>query len=385
MKSSSKLWISQLSLIAILISVSFMGFISIISSPHYKLFVFVCIVAFLLKKHNRMLKRKGFTFFLVFLSFGILNIIINVINSGENSWIIVNLQCMTSMVFAYECYLFQDKRAIKVFVFVCNIWNLISFVDVLYKVFVIHYDSYKTMLLLCGYDNGLGAYLLPLSLLNLCLYFNNKKKQYLVCVIISSMQLFLIQSATAIVGITLLLVLFLLDSRSKKKISFIKPIHIFILDIITFVFIVLLRKYDNKFSRFIIENLLHKEMNFSGRLQTWNSGILYFLQKPIWGHGRNGTLQRSFFHTVTSSHNIFLDILDQVGIIGLTIFITLLLMIIIQEGIGKSRDCWIISIGVFVLIFVLQFESYCSYYGYALVFMIISFAYYLPLIADKNG
>lgn len=382
MKNSNKLKISYLSFVAILIGMSFMGFLPVVSSSYYKIFVFFATCLMLFKKYKIVRKNKGFTFFIIFSAFEVLNIMVNIGNNGEKSWNIVSIMCLTTMLLAYECYLYNDYNALCVFVFVCNIWNIISFLDVLYKVFIIHYDSYNTSLILCGYDNGLGAYMLPLALLNLYFYMCERRhKRYIFLATICLMQLFLIQSATAIVGAVLLAVIFLLEYGKKRDTNLIKPIYVLVIDVATFVLVVIFRVYDNKFTRFIVEQLLHREMNFSGRLQTWNSGILYFLQKPIWGHGRDGLFQMSFFHNVTSSHNIFLDILDQVGIVGFILFDIMLMMAAMKKSIKLTRECWIINIGAFILIFVLQFESYCSYYGYALVFMSISLAYYLPLMS----
>ena len=385
MKNSNKQNLSYLGLDAILLGMSFMGFLPVFGSSYYKIFVFCITFLILLKKYKIIRKNKGFVFFIIFLIFEVLNIMVNNLNNGEKSLNIVSIMCLTTMLFAYECYLYNDYKALRVFVFVCNIWNMISFVDVLYKVFIIHYDSYNTSLILCGYDNGLGAYMLPLALLNLYFYmFKRKQKRYIFFAASCLIQLFLIHSATAIVGAVLLATIFLFEYGKKREVNCIKPIYVLALDVATFVFVVIFRVYDNKYTRFIIEQLLHKEMNFSGRLQTWNSGILYFLQKPIWGHGRDGLYQMSFFHNVTSSHNIFLDILDQVGIIGFILFDIMLIMTAMKKSIKLSRECWIINIGAFILIFVLQFESYCSYYGYSLVFMNISLAYYLPLMYQRS-
>ncbi len=62
---------------------------------------------------------------------------------------------------------------------------------------------------------------------------------------------------------------------------------------------------------------------FSGRDRLWPAIMDAIYSRPVWGHGA-GALPSDFIQTTLSSHNIYLQIALQVGVVGLVFFVALL-------------------------------------------------------------
>ena len=100
----------------------------------------------------------------------------------------------------------------------------------------------------------------------------------------SASTLVLVDSATALVGYTLFLVLLMLYHSKEKTIP---PIINMTNGIIASAVILIGIVFFNiqTFMSFLIENILGKNLTFTGRLSVWKMSILYFLKKPILGYG----------------------------------------------------------------------------------------------------
>lgn len=360
-----------ISIIAVLLGLSFFSAIPIMGSQYFSYVLLLLVCAYLLSRINRI--KKDYCIFLLLFFFA-LELAVNIHFHGDTEWNINCLKCIICILFIYSCYITSNHKAIVHFILTCNVWNIISFVDVLYRRFFTIYDM---RVLLSGYDNGLGAYLLPLICLNGYLITKREhKKAALYFSIIAILQLIIVWSATAISGAIILIICYYIANKDNSKGLFgISNTQLLIVDYVAFFVIVIYRRYENVISRFIIEGIFHKTMDFSTRTYVWDRGILYFLASPIIGNGRTVEYQRTLFYGVSSAHNYFLDILTQVGLIGAIIMTIVFIACAVRaDHCRDNKPVRLLALSFFGLILALQFESYCAYGGYAMLYVIITMA-----------
>ncbi|WP_343246856.1 O-antigen ligase family protein [Diplocloster hominis] len=113
---------------------------------------------------------------------------------------------------------------------------------------------------------------------------------------------------------------------------------------------------------FIVENILHKSITFSGRTYIWTITMSNILKSPVWGYGVGAMVTRYTNSVLISEHNQILHILVEGGIISLSVF--LLLIVTYCHNLIKINDQNLnnFSIVIFVL-FMLTFLFYS--YGMA--------------------
>lgn len=75
---------------------------------------------------------------------------------------------------------------------------------------------------------------------------------------------------------------------------------------------------------YFVEDVLHKDMTFTGRTDLWDLSFLKILQNPLFGvgsceEGRVTLVER--YGMELSSHNLFLEIAVQGGLLALVAFI----------------------------------------------------------------
>lgn len=100
----------------------------------------------------------------------------------------------------------------------------------------------------------------------------------------SACTLILVNSATALVGYATFTGLLMLYHSKKKEIpKIITLTNVLIASVIVLIGIVSFNIQNS--AAYLIENVLGKNLTFTGRLPIWEMSILYFLKKPILGYG----------------------------------------------------------------------------------------------------
>lgn len=131
--------------------------------------------------------------------------------------------------------------------------------------------------------------------------------------------------------------------------------------------------------RYFIENILHKNLNFSTRTTIWESAIKNILKKPFigYGFGDKGRLaiNLNIHGGYSFSHNIFLEILIEGGCLAFLLYICIHLI----AG-SKMRRCKeselmnVINISIFCLL-LMQFSELALYNPFANLPLILCFFY----------
>ncbi|MBQ7784461.1 MAG: O-antigen ligase family protein, partial [Oscillospiraceae bacterium] len=130
---------------------------------------------------------------------------------------------------------------------------------------------------------------------------------------------------------------------------------------LAFISIVLLRL--QYYFSYIIEDVLHKNITFTGRTDIWDISINLIKRSPIIGYGvyegHGFVFYRGQYYY---SHNAILEILIQGGAIALIFFIAMLVVSCISLYRYKNNHIsGIITFTVFTLLSMMIMEAYLSY------------------------
>lgn len=127
--------------------------------------------------------------------------------------------------------------------------------------------------------------------------------------------------------------LLLLIPQIKKIIGKTDFLVFIVLSLLLFVVLVFLFDYISNFApiRFVLNNILHKNLKLGDRTILWKKEIPIILQNPLFGHGMGETphllrevLENGLIHTHHHAHNIFLQIWYEGGLFSILAFIALL-------------------------------------------------------------
>ena len=231
----------------------------------------------------------------------------------------------------FLCY-FLTKNKSKTSSILCNYMivlcalNLFSQVFFKNGLFIIENNGalYRTSkFYFLGNENDTIPFALLCSFLCLYLFYDRKKKIYLFLNIVPILTILLADSVTSKIGMIIFLVLsfvFLFIFR--------KPFFHFRFKLIDTIFVaslllmLFLSFYPNiSFLSSFFENVLHKDITFTGRTDIWRLTMTYFWEKPLLGHGLMNTEDLYLVLTASHQHNYYLHILFQGGLFSFAVFL----------------------------------------------------------------
>lgn len=216
-----------------------------------------------------------------------------------------------------------------------------------------------------GHDNQHLKYLLIgccLSFLYSIMNFNKIRMRTILLFIISTVTVIFRKSGTALFSWPIFLFLILIYILYKKEKKLI-PSVFFNINIASFFAVVILR--IQKIFKYIIVDLLNKNLTFTGRIYIWDTVMEYIKNSLFFGYGMESRaiklskFSKSGAVDAVNGHNLFLETMYMGGI-----FLIILLLIIIKTSIkelGKHKNdivSKILSITIFVLLISTLTESY---------------------------
>lgn len=203
-----------------------------------------------------------------------------------------------------------------------------------------------------GFKNIHILYILPallLSIINSYVSMNKITLRTWILLAISILSLYKVWSATSIVAIIIVMVMMVF-------ISFIEKINInfnrTIIGYIILFFSVIILRLQNLF-KYLIVNILGKDLTFTGRTYIWDYVIKFIKEKPILGYGKEFSSVRyakGYNYHSFHAHNIFLEIIYQTGFVGL-IIISIIIKLIIKKLKEYKKDILAKSIFIFLIIY----------------------------------
>lgn len=234
-----------------------------------------------------------------------------------------------------------------------------------------------------GYDNNATSIIILGFLFILLRYKDSQKKwnlEIVVNIICLLLTIILIESATCKFMIVILILFFLLIYKRNLPINkFLKTKYIYAIFIFLFFAIVIFRLQS--VLSFLIVNVLHRNLSFTGRTEIWDIAISLFTQKPIFGFGVLDPSIRLETLGIFHAHNTILQILVDGGLVSL-FFYTLIwyYIYVLLKHSDDSETKKLFVFGVFVILITSLFEFYVKS---STIYLFLSMIYYISYIDSK--
>ena len=200
------------------------------------------------------------------------------------------------------------------------------------------------------------------------------------CILIGVAIPIMVGSMTATTCIILFLFLCLIPFRHLRRMSF---LSLLIAIALFQVFVCFNGKgiENNDFMVWFIEDVLKKDITFTGRTHMWDSALRVITQSPIWGYGYPNeewyvTHMTSF---AVGPHNMLLGMLIYGGIIAFFLYLYILAVSLFRTFCTHDywADCIIICIAVLSLMMLMEA------YPIAIVFSFFTLAEYYPQLHQR--
>lgn len=325
-----------------------------------------------------MLKKIKINGFFKFILIYYLVLVISTINSsGSTFGIIREMICnLTIIIVLNTLSKEQFKENINNLVITLEILTLINlliifiFPDGLYNI------GYARKYFLFDHVNISIRYLLPGCCFELirsylkCNKIDNRCKLYFLLVILT---LLFTTPATGIIGFATFILAFILIKKNILIKKIITPFNS-ILGTSLISYLIIVVNIQVYFANFI-QNVLHKDITFTGRTLIWQRALNAIINNPLIGYGRLSLETRVNILKASSAHNQFLVIIFEGGIILL--LINFIIMFCISKKIKKCKNTLIspVLISAIFAYCIMWITEPFSYTGTTLMFIIWLLAY----------
>lgn len=272
----------------------------------------------------------------------------------------------TGMI-CYFILLFNTISKERAILYLKNYCNLMLILELL-AIFIFKDIGYMN-----GSDTIRGIHLSRSTLtiyLNLCifvyiyyLYFfikiNNRVNKLIVTMLFISIFLVLLsKSSTGILIISLFIPIFLWIKTNKRA-------NILFVISITFSTLIPLINFNSNVINNLIGEVFNKNLSFSGRRYIWDYAISHFSKKPLFGNGFNsidslfkGKVIPIYERVAAHSHNGFLDVFLQNGIIGLILVLIIIFLFFKRVDMYSEFEKRLLKTYILVFIIFNSMEPY---------------------------
>ncbi len=214
-----------------------------------------------------------------------------------------------------------------------------------------------------GNYNQFGCRMLCAMVSNIiCLKFSKRwLLNFIPLVLVCVVSLGIVASMTSLSCILLFLIIYMIPSRVIKKIAIITIISITLLFQFTIVFngngI-----ENNKTARYIVEDVLGKDITFTMRTEKWDTGMKAFFQSPVIGHGQVGTewYQANMVVRGIGPHNFLVNLLINGGLVLMAVFIFLCYIVLrkIPRPTDSTMRNLLLSIAILFTMMLMEVYAY---------------------------
>lgn len=179
-------------------------------------------------------------------------------------------------------------------------------------------------------------------------------------------------SMTSSVGLICCAIYFILCKRIKHTNALV--VSFFIFYAIVFIGIVVMGNSIESYPFIVdfIENVLGKDSTFTQRTTVWFENLQFIVQRPLTGWGNIDYHIISDYSHALGTHNLFLAILLQSGIIGLIVFVG----IIVKALSSYKNNPNLTTQTAVCILCILLIMSFFEQYNFTVVYGIIIIAYY---------
>lgn len=335
-------------------------------------------VIVLLVAYKYILKSKITLIFILEIAILMLSTIIN----NNNIWYMLKFYTPFIILFFYMEFLIANNKSKKMLNSICIITGLyciINFISVLMNS-NIGSTTVQDRMYFLGYDNSMANILIMsafIFILTSYLKFDKIKFEYILAILMIFGTCFMVRSATAKVGVVMVILFLLLMYKKNKLTKIFNYNSYLIITVILFLFIVVFRNQD--YFKEIIINILQRDLTFSGRTEIWDASIEQIKHNPFFGIGVSKMEDRNTTLGIYHAHSTFLNIVLEGGIIYLAVYV--LKLILLGKNLKKVNNSefkniisfaiftyYIMGIGeVYVRNQLLYIIFYIAYYGEKIV------------------
>lgn len=222
------------------------------------------------------------------------------------------------------------------------------------------YGSYKYFL---GYDNYSALFInLGMIIILLYNYISKGKLTFLgiITILIVLFSYMITWTVTPMIGALVAGILVILVLKFHiNKVSWINKLinfkSVFFASIAFFVAIVIFRIQDN--FAYLIVNILHKDLTFTGRTLIWDKSLEQFFSSPWIGIGITDYNVRLATLNIYHAHCTLLNILMEGGVFVLAIYISMLYYVSKKmDKIKNTTLYWILLIGFIAYFIITSFD-----------------------------
>ncbi len=187
--------------------------------------------------------------------------------------------------------------------------------------------------------------------------------------------LLIVNSSTALAGMALMLFLMLIPSKKLQRIS----VYCILISVILFeIFVCFQGKgfENNELARWIIIDVLGKDMTFTYRTHMWDSAIKLIIDSPLIGYGFPSPewYVANMTAFAVGPHNAVLAMLIYGGIVALAIYVYVLVVSLRRVLTVSDRFANVSLCSLAVISLMMLFEIYTIPFVFTLFFL----AYYYP-------
>lgn len=235
-----------------------------------------------------------------------------------------------------------------------------------------------------GHNNTAIKIILPAIIFSALYDFRTKNiithKTWLL-LIVSFINVTITWSNTSMIGLFIVFVMFLYITFFKKRLKIFNNKLLFFIPIILFAVLIIIGRFE--FVRFLIEDILHKDMSLTGRTLIWDNSLEAIKDSFVYGYGYGVKIYDiiPMSSTPNSCHNYFLDLLFRGGILHLLVQI-IMNYLALKELKFDDNEKAVIYIAL-IAYFVMWQVSIFITDGVSLMFIILLYGYKINNLNKK--
>lgn len=190
-------------------------------------------------------------------------------------------------------------------------------------------------------------------------------------IIVSFLSLIIVGSKTSLVCILLFYIFLLLKSSKLRSLAI--RYFIIVYFFVQFLFVFTLTDLSaNPLIKYVVEDLLGKDMSFSSRTDIWRRTAFMIVQSPVTGYGVQEETWCLDYIGGIMPHNYIYFLLLHGGFILLVVFIALFCVALHQPYKYKSKASQIVLFGCWIFFFMMIMEVYSR----QIIFLFLTLMYY---------
>lgn len=239
------------------------------------------------------------------------------------------------------------------------------------------YDSNGNVMHFLGIDNQILINLIVFLIFIFYYDYLSFKKLSFISIIsyfCTLLTVFITWSASALLGFfvfSLGVLLFIFKIKYNNKFFW-----LLLVLYISIYFLIIIFRFQNYFS-FIIEDILHKNLTFSGRIYIWDAAFNAISKKPIFGYGETYIPVVYALNYHLGPHNQILQFLIQGGIVSLLLNFILFIKVGLKlNKKEKNSFFWLLLFSLGGIFISMLMESYDQIFLY---YMLLYFIYQFNL------